>query len=219
MAEVVREEQLVVEPNKVMTVIRLEREGVSNEVYPVGGGLWSVVYSPMSAPQNPATSFDYTQDVVGIPEFAGPKVGVRSNLVAIDVDIQPDSEGVLYALGGFSGGLAFWVDKGKLSYEYNLFELERTLIEVDKPLPIGKQKIEVETRIGKSRGVADIIIRVDGKEVARGQVPRTASFAFTANDTFDIGMDSYSPVSLAYCERAQFKFNGEIDKVHIDYLK
>ena len=30
-AEVVREEQLVVEPNKVMTVIRLEREGVSTE--------------------------------------------------------------------------------------------------------------------------------------------------------------------------------------------
>lgn len=207
-------------PEKLAEMKRLfEREAVSNKVNPVGGGLWSVVYSPMSAPQNPATSFDYTQDVVGIPEFAGPKVGVRSNLVAIDVDIQPDSEGVLYALGGFSGGLAFWVDKGKLSYEYNLFELERTRIEVDKPLPIGKQKIEVETRIGKSRGVADIIIRVDGKEVARGQVPRTASFAFTANDTFDIGMDSYSPVSLAYFERAPFKFNGEIDKVHIDYLK
>lgn len=178
-----------------------------------------MVYSPMSAPQNPATSFDYTQDVVGIPEFAGPKVGVRSNLVTIDVDIQPDSDGVLYALGGFSGGLTLWVDKGKLSYEYNLFELERTRIDVAEALPTGKLKIEVETRIGKTRGAADITIRVDGKEVANGQVPRTASFAFTANDAFDIGMDSYSPVSLAYFERAPFKFNGDIAKVHIDYLK
>ena len=50
-------------------------------------------------------------------------------------------------------------------------------------------------------------------------MPRTASFAFTANDAFDIGMDSYSPVSLAYFERAPFKFNGDIAKVHIDYLK
>lgn len=50
-------------------------------------------------------------------------------------------------------------------------------------------------------------------------MPRTASFAFTANDAFDIGMDSYSPVSLAYFERAPFKFNGDIAKVHIDYLE
>jgi arylsulfatase len=49
-------------------------------------------------------------------------------------------------------------------------------------------------------------------------VPRTAKLGFTVNDTFDVGMDSYSPVSLAYFDRAPFKFNGSIERVHVTYL-
>lgn len=208
------------EPKRLAEMKALfSQEAEENKVNPVGGGLWSIVWSPQSAPHNPATEFDYTQDVVGIPEFAGPKVGARSNLVSIEAEIGPDSAGVLYALGGFSGGLALWVDKGKLSFEYNLFEIERTLIETKEPLPTGKVKIEVETRIAKPREAADITIRVDGKEVAKGRAPRTAALAFTANDAFDVGTDSYSPVSLAYFDRAPFKFNGVIGKVKIGYLK
>ena len=75
-----------------------------------------------------------------------------SNLVTIDVDIQPDSDGVLYALGGFFRRPHAVGGQGKLSYEYNLFELERTRIDVAEALPTGKLKIEVETRIGKTRG-------------------------------------------------------------------
>lgn len=208
------------EPKRLAEMKQLfDREAKANRVYPVGGGLWSIVWSPQSAPQNPATEFNYTQDVVGIPEFAGPKVGARSNVVVIDAELKPDSSGVLYALGAFSGGLALWVDKGKLSYEYNLFEIERTRIEARGALPMGKVKIEVETRVAAPRGAADVVIRLNGTEVAKGRVPRTAALAFTANDAFDVGMDSYSPVTLAYFDRAPFKFNGRIDKVHIKYVK
>jgi arylsulfatase len=194
-------------------------EAKSNLVFPVGGGLWSIVWSPQSAPHNPATEFHYTQDVVGVPEFAGPKVGARSNLVTVGVELKPDSSGVLYALGAFSGGLSLWVDKGKLYYEYNLFEIERTRLETTGSLPTGHVTVEVETRIASPRGAADVVIRIDGKEVAKGTVPRTAVLAFTANDAFDVGMDSYSPVSEAYFDRKPFKFNGAIDKVEIKYLK
>ena len=195
-----------------------DREAKANLVYPVGGGLWSIIWSPQSAPHNPATEFHYTQDMTGVPEFAGPKVSGRSSLVSIDAELKPDSAGVLYALGAFSGGLALWVDKGKLYFEYNLFEIERTRIESKDPLPTGKVKIEVETRVVAPRGAADVTIRVDGKEVASAKVPRTAVLAFTANDAFDVGMDSYSPVSEAYYDRKPFRFNGKIDKVHIRYL-
>ncbi len=207
------------DPDKVAELKQLfDREAKANLVYPVGGGLWSIIWSPQSAPHNPATEFHYTQDVVGVPEFAGPKVGGRSNLVSIDADLDADSSGVLYALGAFSGGVALWVDKGKLSYEYNLFEIERTRIETTGALPTGKVKIEVETRIAAPRGAADVVLRVAGKEVGRATVPRTAVLAFTANDAFDVGMDSYSPVSEAYYERKPFKFNGHIGALHIEYL-
>jgi arylsulfatase len=196
-----------------------DREAKANLVYPVGGGLWSIVWSPQSAPHNPATEFHYTQDVTGIPEFAGPKLNGRSSLVTIDLELEPDSAGVLYAQGAFSGGLALWVDKGKLSFEYNLFEIERTRLETQEPLPTGKVKIEVETRVAAPRGAADVVIRVNGNEAARGRVPRTAVLAFTANDAFDVGMDSYSPVSDAYFDRKPFKFGGKIDTLRVEYLK
>ena len=194
-------------------------EAKANRVYPVGGGLWSIL-QPQYAPRNPATEFHYTQDVVGVPEFAGPKVGARSNLLTMEVELKPDSAGVLYALGGFSGGLALWADKGKLSYEYNLFEVQRTRIDSQAPLPTGMVKIEVESRLSAKGRAApmDVVVRVNGQEVAKGRVPATASLAFTANDTFDVGMDSYSPVSLDYFERAPFKFNGKIGNVLIRYL-
>lgn len=194
-------------------------EAEANLVYPVGGGLWSIVWSPQSAPHNPATEFNYTQDVVGVPEFAGPKIGSRSNLVTVEVELKPNSSGVLYALGAFSGGVALWVDKGTLSYEYNLFEIERTRIETKGALPTGSVVVEVETTVASPRGAADVVIRINGKEAAKGTVPRTAVLAFTANDSFDVGTDSYSPVSEAYFDRKPFAFNGTIKKVQIKYLK
>jgi arylsulfatase len=65
----------------------------------------------------------------------------------------------------------------------------------------------------------DIVIRVNGSEVAKGRIPRNAPVGFTANDAFDVGTDSYSPVSQAYFDRAPFRFNGKIDKMQVKYLK
>lgn len=193
----------------------------ANKVYPIGGGLWSAVFHPEDAPSNPATEFDYTQEVVGVPEFAGPKVGARSNLVTIEAELGPDSAGVLYALGAFSGGVSLFVDQGKLTYEYNLFEIERTRLEAPVPPASGKVKIEVETRkVDKTHaGPLDVVIRIDGNEVAKGRVPRSAPLAFTANDAFDVGRDSYSPVSLSYFDRKPFAFNGKIEGLKVQYLK
>ncbi|MGO4175510.1 arylsulfatase [Bosea sp. TAF32] len=192
-----------------------------NKVYPVGGALWSAIFHPEDQPSNPAKTFNYTQEVVGVPEFTAPKLGSRSNLVTIDADLQPDSKGVLYALGAVSGGIALWVENGKLSYEYNLFEIERTQLETSAPLPTGKVKIEIETT-RKANGARpaslDIVMRVDGKEVSKGRVPRAAPGSFTANDAFDVGRDSYSPVSLTYFDRKPFAFNGKIRHLKVEYL-
>ncbi|MCK4207727.1 arylsulfatase, partial [Brucella pituitosa] len=78
----------------------------------------------------------------------------------------------------------------------------------------------VETR--KVDGVRpaplDVVIRVNGAEVSKGRVPRSTAVAFTANDAFDVGRDSYSPVSLAYFDRKPFAFNGTIRHLKVDYL-
>ncbi len=99
------------------------------------------------------------------------------------------------------------------------YHFRRTQILTSNSLPAGKVKIEIDSRLTAQKHSApmDVVIRVDGKEVAKGNVPVTASLTFTANDAFDVGMDSYSPVSLVYFDRAPFKFNGRIDSVYIQY--
>ena len=60
------------------------------------------------------------------------------------------------------------------------------------------------------------MLKVDGKEVARTTVKRTVPAAFTASETFDVGVDLGSPVSLDYFDRRPFRFNGKIEKVEVN---
>ena len=60
-----------------------------------------------------------------------------------------------------------------------------------------------------------MVLSVDGQEVAGTTVARTVPAAFTASETFDVGVDLGSPVSLDYAERLPFAFDGTIDSVRV----
>jgi arylsulfatase A-like enzyme len=195
---------------------RLARE---NKVYPVGGGLWSWVLHPEDAPRNLATEFTYGQDIYSLPEGAAPPLGTRSTLVEIDLVIEPEDEGVLYAMGAYTGGLALWIEDGTLTYEYNKFMIERTRISSSEPLPTGEVLLEIESRRGDGRTAPmEVIIRANGETIAQGRVPETASVGFTANDSFDVGRDTQSPVSEAYFDRAPFVYTGTINQFHAQVM-
>jgi arylsulfatase len=207
-------------PQKLAEMKRaFDAEARANKVYPIGGGLWIGLH-PEFTKQNPTTEFHFDRSIVGLPEANAPKLQMRSSVVTIEAELKPDSKGVLYALGGFSGGIAVWVDGGKLNYEYNLYEIERTRVTSSETLPAGKATIEVETKFvpGERIGPADVTLRVNGQTVASGRVPRTTGYSMTGNDAFDVGRDSYSPVSPAYFDRAPFAFDGKLDKLVVKYL-
>ena len=169
----------------------------------------------------PYKEWTFSGDITRMPEFCAPALGNKDNVVTIDADIPANANGVLYALGAFSGGLSCYVKDGTLCYEYNLFEIERTNIRAKEKLPAGKVKIEVETAYAvlKPAGPLNVTMKVNGKIVAEGKVPVSAPLLFTANDCLDIGTDLGSPVSLDYFDNAPFKFNGKIDKVHVKYTQ
>ena len=102
-----------------------------------------------------------------MPEFAAPPLGKRSNHVKIDVEIGDESSGVLYALGGASGGVALYMDKGLLVYEYNMLIIERTRAKSEKKIGAGRHRIEVDETIARPGAAADVVLKVNGKEVAR----------------------------------------------------
>jgi len=195
-------------------------EFAKNNGLPIGGGLYIPLVRPDLRITPPYTEWTFSGTMTRMPEFAAPSLGNKENIVTVTTKIPDNANGVVYALGGFSAGLSLFIKNGVLIYEYNLFELSRTQIKASGKLPKGDAKIEVITKYTEKRaaGPLNIVIKVNGKEVANGIVPVSAPLGFTANDCLDIGTDLGSPVSIDYFDNAPFKFNGTIDEVFVKYL-
>jgi hypothetical protein len=163
---------------------------------------------PEDRVSTPYTTWQFDASTRRMPEFTAPGIGRQSTLVTVEADFPEAASGVLYALGGASGGVSLFMDKGTLTYEYNMLILQITRISSPDPLPAGPHKIEVDTTIARPGAPAEVILRVDGTEVAKGTVPVTVPAAFTASESFDVGLDLGSPVSANYAERRPFAFEG-----------
>jgi arylsulfatase len=163
------------------------------------------------------TKFTYFPGVRRVPESSSPNVKNKSHTLTVDVEIPKEgANGVLVAAGGNVGGYALFVKDGKPSYEYNYFTVERFKIASKDQLTPGKHTIRFEFKYdggGVGKGGTGTLF-VDGKEVAKGRIEKTILGRFSADETFDTGEDTGSPVSDLY--KAPFRFAGTIKKIEID---
>ncbi|MGB9252561.1 MAG: arylsulfatase, partial [Mycobacterium sp.] len=194
-------------------------EAARNQVLPIGGGLWIPIFHPELRITPPYREWEFPGEITRIPEFCAPALGSKNNIVTVEADLPADASGVLYALGGFAGGVTCYLDDGYLCYEYNCFILSRTKIRSTTKLQPGPTTIVVETAYAEQRpaGPLDITLRIGHEVLATGRVPVSAPLLFTANDCFDIGVCLGSPVSEDYYDKAPFRFTGRIDRVHVAY--
>jgi arylsulfatase len=190
-------------------------EAKENKVFPIGAGIWLRIH-PEDRAKSPYTSWRFDATTTRMPEFTAPGLGRESNHVTIEAELGDNASGVLYALGGAAGGLALFMDDGHLTYEYNMMIIERYTARSNDKIAPGKHRIEVDSAIAKPGAPAEIVLTVDGKEVGRATVQRTVPAAFTASETFDVGIDLGSPVSLDYFDRRPFKFDGQIESVSVE---
>jgi arylsulfatase len=188
-----------------------------NKDLPIGAGIWLRLH-PEDVITSPYESWTFDQHSTRMPEFAAPGLGKKSNKVVIDLDVPANANGVLYALGGAGAGLTCFMENGKLVYEYNMFIIERYTIESKAKISPGNHQFEITTELKHPGAPATVTIKVDGKEIAKGEVKRTVPAAFSANETFDVGTDLGSPVSLRYHQKASFEFKGKINRVKVDLL-
>ena len=152
-----------------------------------------------------------------MPEFTAPGIGRENNTITIDAELGDNASGVLYALGGSGGGVTLFMDKGQLVYEYNMMIIERYIARSANKIPAGKRRIEVTTTLASAQPLspAEVVLKVDGQEVARTTVKKTVPGAFSASETFDVGVDLGATVSLDYFDRRPFRFDGKIEKVAV----
>ena len=195
-------------------------ESTKNKNLPIGGGLWTMVLHPEDVPSTPYTEWTFGGPVIRIPEASAPKLGTIGNRVEMEIEVDETSNGVLYSMGGFAGGMSCYISNGVLCYEYNLFHMNRVQIRAKSKLPNGKVNVEVESRlVGVEPGSPmEVTLTTNGEVVAQGKVPVTVPVGFSANDCLDIGSDWGSPVSKDYYELAPYSFSGTIGRTRIKYL-
>ena len=98
--------------------------------------------------------------------------------------------------GGRFGGYGLYLLKGKPVFLYNLLNLARFRWEAQETLAPGKHTIVFDfTYDGPGFGKGGTgVLKVDGKEIANKAIPNTIPFLIPFDETFDIGVDTLTPV-------------------------
>jgi arylsulfatase len=185
-----------------------------NNDFPIGAGIWLRLY-PQDLHRTSYTSWSFSANTRRMPEFTAPGLGKVSNTVEIDLEVAEGASGVLYALGGSGGGLSLYMEDGHLVYLYNMMIIEQYTVRSARPIAPGKHTIEVITRIAGLGKPGTVTIAIDGDEVGVVSLKKTVPLGFSASETFDVGVDLGSTVSLDYMERRPFEFEGEILEVRV----
>lgn len=186
-----------------------------NKDFPIGAGNWLRLH-PEDRIKTPYMSWTFNANTRRMPEFTAPGLGRKSNTVTIDLDVPEHADGVLYAIGGAGGGVTLYMDQGHLVYLYNMMIIEQYTARSEAAILAGKHQIKVVTDIAGPGKAGNTTLAVDGKEIGKADLKRTVPAAFSASETFDVGADLGSTVSLDYAERRPFQFNGTIHKVSVE---
>ena len=173
--------------------------------------------------------FTFTgQPIIGIPGGAAPNLLNTSFTMTAEIEVpEGGGEGVINTNGGRFGGYGLYLLKGKPTFTWNLLDLKRVKWQSPDALAAGKHTIEFDYKydglgfatlafnsvsgIGRS---ANGTLKVDGKTVATQTMDKSVPIIFTADETFDIGSDTRTPIDDKDYQ-IPFKFTGTINKLTI----
>ena len=162
------------------------------------------------------TRFTYFPGAQRIPESSSPNVKNKSHTITAEVEIPNNgANGVLVAAGGLVGGYALYIKDGKPVYTYNYFNLERYTITGASKLTPGPATIRFEFTYdggGVGKGGNGKLF-VNDKKVGEGRIAHTILGRYSADETFDTGLDTGSPAGNY---ASPFAFSGKLKKVEID---
>ena len=108
----------------------------------------------------------------------------------------------------------FRIGKGRPVFVYNMLDLERFRWRGLSGLDAGKHTIVFDFKYdgpGPGKGGTGVLT-VDGKEVDRKTIPHTIPLLMSIDETFDIGLDTRTPVDSTY--DVPSRFTGTIDKLN-----
>jgi arylsulfatase A-like enzyme len=201
-------------------------EAKKYNVLPLDNSTLTRMLTPRPSTAAGRTTFTYSGEVSGIPQSSAPRIMERSYTITADVEIpEGGAEGMIVTAGGRFAGYGLFLSKGEMGigrgrpvFLYNLLNLKRTTWEGPE-LKSGRHSIKFDFTFdggGFGKGGTGVLY-VDGKEVDKKSMEHTVPFIFQWDETFDVGMDTGTPVSLIeYHYDCPFKFTGKINKLTYD---
>ena len=167
---------------------------------------------------------------IEIPTTAVPLTGA-GGVPATGVRVP--ATGVLATQGGRFGGWGLLLYDGQPEFDYAFSNQNEHKYRVRSKLKIAPEKLAPGSHTikfdfkyndtGKEPGPGlggTGTLSVDGDEVAKGTIERTVPTRFSLDETFDIGMDTGTPVVEDYADKMPFQFRGgTLKKVVIELGK
>jgi arylsulfatase A-like enzyme len=161
--------------------------------------------------------FTYYPGSIRIPEGSAPNFKNKSWAIAAEV-MLPDSgaSGVLATIGGRFGGWALLMQDGKpaFAYAYSNQPEHKYRVVSDQPIGPGQHVVRFVFKYdggGIGKGATGTLF-VDGKQVAEGRIEQSIRTRISLDETFDIGMDTGTPVIEDYVDKMPFAFTGTLKK-------
>jgi arylsulfatase A-like enzyme len=162
--------------------------------------------------------FVYPAGTVRVGERSSPNTKNVHHTLAAEVDIpEGGAEGVLVCCGGSGGGFTLFLKGGRLHWEHNYYNEARYRVSSTEPIPAGRHVLSAEIKVdkqGKFGTGGKVILRMGKTQIGEGRFETQIGGFFTANESFDVGCDTCSPVSDQY--ESPFAFTGQIVRVLVD---
>ncbi|MGO9271311.1 MAG: arylsulfatase, partial [Terriglobia bacterium] len=162
---------------------------------------------------------------VRIPEGATPDVKNKDFTITADIGIPEgrSTDGVIATQGGRFGGwgLLLMDNKPEFHYAYSNQEGHKYKVASEARLAAGNHTIKLDFKYhGPGAGKNGTgTLSVDGVPVAQGEIEHTIPTRFSLDETFDIGMDTGTPVVEKYVDKMPSQFTGTLKKVVIELGK
>ncbi|MFI6426830.1 arylsulfatase [Promicromonospora sp. NPDC050880] len=204
------------------------REARANDVLPLndlqvlGNAKDFETYMRMEfhVPVPPTGQYTYYPGTSEVPERSAANVHGVSYKVLADLDLEPGTEGVVFAQGSRFGGHALFLRDGTVTYAYNFLGIPPE-IRVSAPAPTsGRHVVGVDfakERTGEYReAIGPLRLWVDDELVAEQEIRTVLGHFSLCGEGLCIGYDSGDAVSSLYAG-SSFEFTGgTIHKVVFD---
>ncbi|MEZ5708317.1 MAG: arylsulfatase [Blastomonas sp.] len=171
---------------------------------------------PAPDPNRGRSSFTYAAGVKRIPASLAPAVVNRSFSLLANVEApEGGGNGMLVTQGGRFGGYGLFIRNGVPRFVYNKLGLARTVVDWNETLKPGSHKIRLDFDYdggGLGKG-ATIRLSVDGEAPITMRMESSIRLLMPLSETFDVGLDTGTPVSEDY--RVPFAFDASLQDVTV----